>query len=169
MSEVQVVALTLADLASTAVANNNAPSSRGGVPIYELPIEDARAKVNVQNSNKVQVEGASEALVLKFGQFVLPLDKIAAKATRLNTAPEKVAAVTELLLAEVGKGTFDEEIVAQQAIIAKKRIEAAERAEAKANAPVAEAEVATESQDTEGEAAASVFDEAPAGVDLDAL
>lgn len=161
--------LTLADLASTAVANNNAPSSRNTVPLYELGIEDARGKVNVQNANKKQVEGEPEALVLKFGQFVLPLDQIAPKATRLNTAPENVAAVTELLLAEVAKGTFDAEIVAQQADIKVKREQAAERAAAKAAEPKAELEVAAESQDTEGEAAASVFDEAPAGVDLDAL
>lgn len=158
--------LTLADLVSTAVANNNAPSSRSGTPIFELGIEDARAKVSVQNANKKQVEGGTEALVLKFGQFVLPLDKVAPKATRLNTEQVNVEAVSALLMAEVAKGTFDDEIVAQQADIKKKREEAAVRAEAKANAPAVE--VAEESQDTEGEPAESVFD-APSGVDLDAL
>ena len=172
MSEVEKVAvLTLADLASTAVANNYVRSSSNGTPIFELAIEDARGKVLVQNANKKQVEGEPEALVLKFGQRVLPLDQIAPKAQRLNTVPANVVSVTELLLAEVAKGSFDAEIVACQAEIKKGREEAAVRAAEKAAQPKPTLEEATESQDTEGGEAASVFDEteAPAGVDLDAL
>lgn len=139
--------MSLELLAAAAVANNfTAGNSR--TPIYELSIEDARAKVKIKDGNKKPKEDGSQALVLGFGKKNLPLDVIKAGATRVNATADQVEQYTTILQEAIDNGSFDDTIAAAQL--------AAEEA---ANAP----KVVEETTEEE------VVAEAPVGVDLDAL
>lgn len=101
-------------LAAFAVSNNFS-QSRGGVPVYELSIEDARAKVVVVDGNKVPNEDGSQALTLKLGKRKVAMDAVKKGATRINATSDKVAEFSEMLLAAVKAGAFDSAIEAVQA------------------------------------------------------
>jgi hypothetical protein len=143
-------------LAQFAVGNNFA-QSRGGQPVYELSIEDARAKVVVVDGNKVPNEDGSQALTLKLGKRKVGLDAVKPKATRINASAEQVAAFTETLLAGVQAGAFDEAIKAVQAA-AKQAVE-----DAKAKGTTVVTETGDEPE-LEANTAADID-----GLDLDSL
>lgn len=103
--------MSLAQLAAAAVSNNYNTSR---TPIYELSIEEARAKVKVKDGNKTPNEDGSQALVLGFGRKNLPLDIIAPKATRINATAEQVEEYTSILQGAIDGGDFDEVIAAAQ-------------------------------------------------------
>lgn len=100
-------------LAQFAVSNNFS-QSRGGVPVYELSIEDARAKVQVVDGNKVPNEDGSQALTLKLGKRKVSLDAVKKGATRINATAEQVEGFTATLKAALEAGAFDEAIKATQ-------------------------------------------------------
>ena len=140
--------MSLAQLAAFAVANNNTSATR--TPIYDLSIEDARARVKIGDGNKQPREDGQQALTLSLGKHKLPLDVIAEKATRINAPAEQVEAFTVALQDAVNAGDFDVAIQEAQA-----------KADP-ANKPVA----------PEVEAVGTVSAEAPvqsAQVDLDSL
>lgn len=139
--------MSLEALAQFAVNNNNAKGTTR-TPLYQLSIEDARAKVKIKDGNKIAKEDGSQALTLTIGKHTLSLDVIKPKATRVNAAADQVEEFTSALQAAVDAGEFDEAIIAAQA--------KADPANKPAEAPV-------ETGD-EGEE-----EEAPEGVDLDAL
>ena len=133
-------------LAANAVANNNSRAS-GATPSYLLNIEDARKAVKIKDGNKVAKEDGSQALTLTIGRITIGLDAVAPKATRINAAADQVEAFTEQLQLALEAGAFDTAIV---------------EAQAKANPAnkVAAAKAALEDP---------IAEEAPEGVDLDAL
>ena len=133
-------------LAATAVSNNNSKSG-GNTPSYLLPIEDARVAVKIKDGNKVAKEDGSQALTLVIGRITVALDVIAKGATRVNATADQVEAFTEQLQAALDAGAFDEAIVAAQA---------------KAN-PANKVKVVKEALEEADR------EEAPEGVDLDAL
>lgn len=151
MSEVQ---FDLSALAAFAVTNNFS-QSRGGVPVYELSIEDARAKVFIVDGNKVPAEDGSQALTLKLGKRKVALDAVKANATRINATVDQVPTFTETLKAALAAGAFDAAIRDTQAAAKK----AAEEAKTKG------AEVPTETGD---EATLEENVDIP-GLDLDSL
>lgn len=120
----------LAQLAASAVANNYS-ANPNRTPIYELSIEDARAKVKVKDGNKKPNEDGSQALVLGFGRKNLPLDIIAPKATRINAAANQVEEYVSILQAAIDGGDFDE-------VIATAQLEYEEAAKAPKVAPATE-------------------------------
>jgi hypothetical protein len=95
--------------------SNNFSQSRGGVPVYELSIEDARAKVIVVDGNKVPNEDGSQALTLKLGKRKVSLDAVKKGATRINANKDQVEAFTATLVAALAAGAFDSAIVETQA------------------------------------------------------
>jgi hypothetical protein len=95
--------------------SNNFSQSRGGVPVYELSIEDARAKVIVVDGNKVPNEDGSQALTLKLGKRKVSLDAVKKGATRINASKDQVEAFTATLVAALAAGAFDSAIVETQA------------------------------------------------------
>lgn len=101
-------------LAQFAVSNNFT-QSRGGVPVFELSIEDARAKVVVVDGNKVPNEDGSQALTLKLGKRKVGLDAVKKGATRINATAEQVEAFTATLKQALEAGAFDDAIRAVQA------------------------------------------------------
>ena len=133
-------------LASQAVANNNSRSG-SATPSYLLSIEDARKAVKIKDGNKVAKEDGTQALTLTIGRITISLDAIAPKATRINASKEQVEAFTEQLQAGLDAGAFDAAIV---------------EAQAKAN-PANKVAVAKASMED------PIGEEAPEGVDLDAL
>lgn len=143
-------------LAQFAVSNNFA-QSRGGVPVFDLSIEDARAKVVVVDGNKVPNEDGSQALTLKLGKRKVSLDAVKKGATRINATAEQVAAFTETLLAGVQAGAFDDAIKAVQAA-AKQAVE-----DAKAKGTTSAVETGDEPE-LEANEAAEID-----GLDLDSL
>lgn len=138
--------MSLEALAQFAVNNNNAKAA-SRTPLYQLTIEEARAKVKIKDGNKKAKEDGSQALTLTLGKHTLSLEAIAPKATRVNATAEQVEEFTSMLQAAVDAGEFDEAIIEAQA--------KADPANKPEDAPV-------ETGD-EGEEAA------PEGVDLDAL
>ncbi len=101
-------------LAAFAVSNNFS-QQRGGLPVYELSIEDARAKVQVVDGNKVPNEDGSQALTLKLGKRKVSLDAVKKNATRINATAEQVESFTATLKAALEAGAFDSAIEAVQA------------------------------------------------------
>ena len=99
----------LAQFAAT--TNNSKPASKA---VHMLTLEEARTHVVIKDGNKKPVEG-SQALTLVLGKYVLGLDAIAPKATRINAPEDKVEEFTGLLQAAIDDGTLDESIVAAQA------------------------------------------------------
>ena len=77
--------------------------------LYEHTVEEARELVKVRDQNKVKKDGIV-ALGINLGRNLLPLDKIKAKATRLEVADAQAETITEALLKHVLAGVFDEEI-----------------------------------------------------------
>lgn len=138
--------MSLEALAQFAVNNNNAKGTTR-TPLYQLSIEDARMKVKIKDGNKIAKEDGSQALTLTLGKHTLSLDVIKPKATRVNATEDQVEEFTSALQAAVDAGEFDEAIIAAQA---------------KADPANKPAEAPAETGD-EGE------EEAPEGVDLDAL
>jgi hypothetical protein len=134
---------------------NNFSQSRGGVPVYDLSIEVARAKVFIVDGNKVPAEDGSQALTLKLGKRKVSLDAVKKGATRINASAEQVEAFTAALTAALAAGAFDEAIRATQAAAK----QAAEDAKTKG------AEVVTETGD---EAVLEENVDIP-GLDLDSL
>lgn len=105
MSEVKQ-AFDFSALQAFAVSNNFT-QSRGGVPVYELSIEDARAKVVIVDGNKVPAEDGSQALTLKLGKRKVSMEAVKAGATRINATAEQVEAFTATLKAALEAGAFD--------------------------------------------------------------
>ena len=138
--------MSLEALAQFAVNNNNAKGTTR-TPLYQLSIEDARAKVKVKDGNKVAKEDGSQALTLTLGKHTLSLNVIKPKATRINAEEAQVEEFTSALQVAVDAGKFDDAIIAAQA--------KADPANKPAEAPVETGEETEE--------------EAPEGVDLDAL
>jgi len=143
-------------LAQFAVSNNFS-QARGGVPVYDLSIEDARAKVVVVDGNKVPNEDGSQALTLKLGKRKVSLDVVKKNASRINATAEQVSGFTETLLAALAAGAFDEAIKAVQAA-AKQAVE-----DAKAKGTTVVTETGDEPE-LEANAAADID-----GLDLDSL
>lgn len=115
-------------LAQFASANNY---NRSTTKIYELSIEEARAKVAVKDGNRNKAEDGSQALILGFGKRNLPLDAIAEGASRINAAADQVEEFTSVLRAAVDAGDFDGAILELQEAY-KKDAEAAANKPAKA-------------------------------------
>ena len=114
MSEVQTQAFSFGELTAFAVVNNYTASPRGGKPLHELSIEEARAKVVVVDGNKVPNEDGSQALTLKLGKRKVALDAVAPRATRINATKDQVEGFTATLLAGVAAGAFDAAIAEVQ-------------------------------------------------------
>ena len=104
--------MSLAKLAAFAVSNNNTRTSSG---VHLLSLKDARAKVTIQDGNRKAKEDGSQALTLTLGKYVISLDAVAPKATRVNAVKGKVKEFTALLQAALDAGDFDQAIVAAQA------------------------------------------------------
>ena len=98
--------IVLASLAAFAVTG----SSRAGVSIKDLSVEDAREHVKVVDGNtKKPVEGF-QGLTLKLSKVKVSLAPIVANAQKLQVANEQVEEVSAQLLAAVKEGQFDTEI-----------------------------------------------------------
>ena len=155
--------MSLADLAAFAVANNNTAAA-GRRPLFDLTIEEARAKVKVRDGNKIAKEDGSVALTLALGKHTLSLDVVAKDATRINATKEKAEEFTSMLKAAVLAGDFDATIIAAQSksdpVVVKAAAE--KKAEAKAKA---DAEAVGNGADTNEPTQNS----APDGVDLSEL
>ena len=93
-------------LAQAAVKNNYASKT----PLYELPVEKARAFVKIKDGNRKPAENGSQALVLTLGRFNLGLDIIAPNATRVFATAEQIEQYTAVLQEAIDSGAFDEEI-----------------------------------------------------------
>lgn len=106
----------LQNLAQFAVASNFA-KPQGGPRLFEITVEEARAKVVVRDGNKTPAKDGSQALTLALGKNKLSLEVIAAGATRVNATKEQVEDFTAQLLAAVQAGEFDAAIAAAQAEI----------------------------------------------------
>lgn len=146
-------AFSFGDLATFAVVNNYS-SARGGKPLHELSIEEARAKVVVVDGNKVPSEDGTQALTLKLGKRKVALDAVAPRATRINATKEQVADFTARLFAGVAAGAFDAAIAEVQ--------KAADPANKVASGKVATVESADDTGELEEE-------QLPEGLDLDEL
>lgn len=107
--------------------------------LWELTVEEARAKVTVRDGNRKPSEDGSQALVLGLGRHTLPLDKIAEGSTRVNAPADQVEAFTAALVEAVNAGQFDEEIAAAQAAAKESAEQRAQGAATKAEEPVEEA------------------------------
>ena len=100
--------MSLEVLAAFAVANNNTPSRKA---LYELTIEEARARVKISDGNKKKAEDGSVALTLGLGKKKLSLDAISKGATRVNATADQIQQFTSILQAAIDGGSFDEEII----------------------------------------------------------
>jgi len=146
------------NLASLAEFATKATVGSTRVPTFELSIEEARAKVVVKDANKKPAANGSQDLVCTLGQKNLSLDVIAKGATRISATVEQVKPFTELLQAEVAKGTFDEAIIEAQDQLRKSN----EERRARAAAAEAAGEATKEALEAEE---AAVED----GLDLDSI
>ena len=98
------------ELAKAAVKNNYSSKT----PLYELPVEKARAFVKSKDGNRKPAENGSQALVLTLGRFNLDLSIIAPGATRVFAPEEQIEHFTGILQAAIDSGAFDDEIIAAQ-------------------------------------------------------
>ena len=119
-----------------AATSNTFGRSSTRVSTYDLPIEEARKVVKVVNGNKGVKEDGSQALTLKFGKKVLPLDVIKKNASRIIATQEQVDTFSAKLLEAVDAGAFDDVIIEAQ-VASKAAAEAAKVAAA--TTPVPEA------------------------------
>jgi hypothetical protein len=133
-------------LAANAVSNNNSRASKA-TPSYLLSVEDARLAVKIKDGNKQAKEDGTQALTLTIGRITISLEAIAPNATRINATADEVEGFTEQLQAALDAGAFDTAIVAAQA---------------KAN-PANKIKAAKEALED------PIAEEAPEGVDLEAL
>jgi len=102
------------NLSDLAVFAAKAATRKSNTPLHLLDITAARAVVKVSNGDKIKSE-TTQGLKLSFGRRSVSLDAVQTGAAKLVICNEQVGEVTELLLAEVNKGTFDAAIVATQA------------------------------------------------------
>lgn len=105
--------MSLSKLALFAASNNN--SKAASKAVHTLSLEDARAAVVIKDGNKKPAEDGSQALTLVLGKYVLSLDAIAPKATRVNATAEQVEEFTGLLQDAINDGTLDAAVIEAQA------------------------------------------------------
>jgi len=146
--------MSLAALAQFAI-NNGGSQRKNNVPVWELPVVDARSAINIRDANKIVQEDGSQKLALILGRKRMSLDAIAPKATHINAPFDKIDEFTDILQQAIDSGAFDTAIVEAQAELKEaaemREMEEEEAAKKALEAATAEGETVADTTQAEAE------------------